>query len=322
MLHNLACLQPTPDNLIYPPNRGDYTYFEGLRHIPGRSFLVNAAWAMDASMLAYARYGRTRMTEEELSAILHDAGFTNVDTFGDNFVDNACTARGFFASNDERGLLVFRGTEGDDPNDKEADFDFVFVEDDGTRVERGFYRYVRTVWWYVSRLVAAYRRDHPTQEICVTGHSLGGALASLAFAYLRDPATSLYTFGCPRVGDRAFCGRIEAAARTQQCYRFIDNQDVVTHVPTNVPVFFPYEHPKTSLVWFDANGKMTTDEPAAPSDWAEFAQVIFGYMHGHILDSLPNPLPLPLADHSPVRYCYWIGEALQNRAPQNENPQA
>lgn len=269
---------------------------------------MEAAWAADASMFAYARYVKTRMKEAEFADILHQAGFTNVHTFGDCFADNACTARGFFASSDDRGLLAFRGTEGDNPNDKEADGDVFLIDKDGTRIHRGFDRYLRTVWWYVSRLVGAYRQSHPRQEICITGHSLGGALATLAFAYLDDPATSMYTFGCPRVGDRAFCDRITAAARAQPCYRFIDYKDVVTHVPPHLPAF-PYEHPKTRVLWFDEDGTMTASEGGAPGDWADFAQVGLGYMHGHILESLPDPLPRPLADHSPVRYCHWTGLA-------------
>ncbi len=37
MLRNLACLQPTPDNLVFPPKRGDYKYFEAPRPAPGGS---------------------------------------------------------------------------------------------------------------------------------------------------------------------------------------------------------------------------------------------------------------------------------------------
>jgi hypothetical protein len=307
MLRNLACLDPAPDNLVFPPKRGDYKYFESPHPVPGGSFLVDAAWAADAAMFAYARYGSARMQEDEFTGILHDAGFASVHTFGDCFVDNACTARGFFAANDERGVLAFRGTEKDDPYDVAADADVLLVDDRGTRVHQGFHRYLHTVWWYVNQLVGAYRKDHPTQDICVTGHSLGGALATLAFAYLHDPATSLYTFGCPRVGDRAFCDQITAAARTQRCYRVVDNQDVVTHVPL-FAAGFGYEHPATTLLWLDANGTLSINPPGLPSDWTDLVHVAFGFVNGHFIELLPTPLPRPLADHSPVRYCYWIAE--------------
>jgi Lipase (class 3) len=307
MLRNLACLEPTPDNLLYPPKRGDYQYFEAARPTPGGPFLVDAAWAADAAMFAYARYGSTRMQEDEFTVILHDAGFASVQTFGDGFVGNACTARGFFAANDQRAVLAFRGTEKDNPYDVAADADAVFIDDRGTRVHQGFHRYLQTVWWCVSRLVEAYRKDHATQDICITGHSLGAALATLAFAYLHDPATSLYTFGCPRVGDKAFCDQITTAALTQRCYRVVDNQDVVTHVPL-LTAGLEYEHPTITLLWFDPNGKLITNPPALPSDWTDLAHVAFGFVNGHFIESLPTPLPRPLADHSPVRYCYWIAQ--------------
>jgi len=308
MLRNPACLDPVPENLFFPPKRGDYVYFEAPARVPAGPYLVDAAWSADAAMFAYARYGSTRMQDAEFRNILNSAGFPSVETFGDCFVDNARTARGFFASNEDGAILAFRGTEKDNANDIAADADALLVPDLGAKVHRGFHDYLHSIWWRVAQVVQAYRTVHPAGNICITGHSLGGALATLAFAYLNDPAASLYTFGCPRVGDQAFCDRITAAARTERCYRIVDNQDVVTHVPLDV-AGFEYAHPGITVLWLDPAGNLVVDPPGLPGDWTDVAHMALGFMNGHLLEFLPKNLPRPLADHSPVRYCHWIGQA-------------
>jgi predicted lipase len=55
----------------------------------------------------------------------------------------------------------------------------------------------------VSKLLAMYRGV----EVLMTGHSLGGALTSLASYDLLDskfPVSYIYTYGQPRVGNQAF----------------------------------------------------------------------------------------------------------------------
>ena len=216
MLRNPACLDPTPENLFFPPHKGDYVYFESPPPGPGSPVEVEAAWAADAAMLAYARYGSTRMTEDEFTGILRGAGLADVHLLGDCFVDNASTARGFFAANDSYALLAFRGTEKDNAHDVAADADIPLVDSRAGRVHRGFRRYLDSVSADVVRFVGAYRTGHPTQPLCITGHSLGAALAALAFADLKDPASSLYTFGCPRVGDQEILRR-DRSARCVAC---------------------------------------------------------------------------------------------------------
>src|SRR5262249_35745652 len=57
-------------------------------------------------------------------------------------------------------------------------------------------------------------RKAPGAAVFVTGHSLGGALATLATADLVitgvSPGVSLYNFASPRVGDQSFASRFNA----------------------------------------------------------------------------------------------------------------
>jgi hypothetical protein len=63
----------------------------------------------------------------------------------------------------------------------------------------------------------------------VTGHSLGGAMATLASVRLASEGytvRAVYTFGSPRVGDRAFRRKYRLPN-----YRFVNDDDLVPHLP-------------------------------------------------------------------------------------------
>jgi hypothetical protein len=288
--------------------KGDYIYFETPPFRPGEPATVSLSRAADASMLAYARFVQQRMVLADLQEILATAGYPSVQPTGDCFVDGANTGRGYFASNDSHALLAFRGTEANNNYDKAADGEIDRTPEAGALVHSGFKRYLDLVWSQVTQCVAAYRANHPNQNICITGHSLGGALATLAFTRLNDPASSLITFGCPRVGNPGYCNLIDAAARTRACYRVVDNLDVVTHVP---PDFLSlYAHPIIAIYWLDPGHALQYNPPNLPSDSDAIAKLPRGFLATHWMEGLPNPLPEPLADHSPVRYAQYLGKSM------------
>jgi Lipase (class 3) len=227
-LRHTELLSGTLQNLYFPPNK--YTYFRSSKSLfVSGSSTVRGAWAADASMLAYARYGQNRMTDAELDTNFERGGLTykkigNWDAPG---------TQAFFASCDQFAILAFRGTEADDPEDCLYDGDLALVHEPDYRpvadnhlpglghlayvehlfsppclVHRGFQLALRSVWEQVHEIVTSYRKGHPGVEICFTGHSLGGALAVLAFSRFADPDLSLFTFGCPRTGDGPFRDRV------------------------------------------------------------------------------------------------------------------
>jgi hypothetical protein len=67
-----------------------------------------------------------------------------------------------------------------------------------------------------------------TAKIFVSGHSLGGALATMATRHLvaMNLKPILYTYASPRVGDKDFT---EPLAETQ-CYRVTNSEDIVPYV--------------------------------------------------------------------------------------------
>ncbi|KAK6024114.1 triacylglycerol lipase [Ostertagia ostertagi] len=77
----------------------------------------------------------------------------------------------------------------------------------GGSVQHYFYVALQSIWRELYAVVRKLRKTYPQHRILFTGHSLGGALASLAstmFAH-RHPSVAdrihLITFGQPRVGN-------------------------------------------------------------------------------------------------------------------------
>lgn len=106
---------------------------------------------------------------------------------------------------------------------------------------RGFWESVEDVWDVVySRFEdlqkERIKRKEKKRPLFFTGHSLGGAMATIAAArFLHEdwPFTSVYTFGQPRAMDRptARTYKLESNGRH---HRFQNNEDIVTRVPTRL----------------------------------------------------------------------------------------
>lgn len=71
----------------------------------------------------------------------------------------------------------------------------------------------------------------PDSQVFVTGHSLGGALATLATLHIRSATSlnkpTLYTFASPRVGDPTFAAHFADL----ECFRVANSEDIVPTVP-------------------------------------------------------------------------------------------
>ncbi len=87
------------------------------------------------------------------------------------------------------------------------------------------------------RLQEALRRAQqgdPNKPILFTGHSLGGALAQIAATDAREQrfnVAAVYTFGQPRVGDRAFSAHYKELGLSSKTYRHVNQGDPVPRLP-------------------------------------------------------------------------------------------
>ena len=81
----------------------------------------------------------------------------------------------------------------------------------------------------VARTVVNSVRDqlnqHAGYKVVTVGHSLGGALASLAAVALKanfpDVPLRVYTYGQPRTGDRAYANLVESLVGAGNIFRSV-----------------------------------------------------------------------------------------------------
>ncbi len=182
----------------------------------------------------------------------------------------------FVAGNDDMLVLAFRGTEPREIHDWLTDFDAAQVAGPGGKVHEGFAVALNYVWADIWQFIRTRRKQ---RALWVAGHSLGGALATLAVAKLRlekdEPVNGLYTFGQPRTGDRDFADRFDADFG-DQAFRYVNNADMVPRVPTRAMGF---SHVGT-FCYFDRDGR----ENNAMSWWDQVMDRMGGTL-ADILDS-------------------------------------
>ena len=141
--------------------------------------------------------------------------------------DAITTTNGFVASNFDHLIVSFRGT--DDVFDVATNLS---VKQDSSHehyeggVHDGFARALDRAWLELRSLIDEHHTS--AQKIWVTGHSLGGALATLAAKRLNAFMSPVHciTFGQPRVGDPTF-SRSYAVKHN----RFVNEGDVIPKLP-------------------------------------------------------------------------------------------
>lgn len=164
-------------------------------------------------------------------------------------------------------VVAFRGTWGD--NGRQAAVNFFLTdtrsivprkvdflpegEGEGARVHNGFLRGYALLRDGVRARVATVLAREPETHIYVTGHSLGGALATLAaldLDYRHGGGVQLVATGCPRVGNGAFAELVER--RLPRLLRVSVIHDPVPGVPWGAK----YQHAGRLLVLNDEGDRV------------------------------------------------------------------
>ena len=129
---------------------------------------------------------------------------------------------------DKVAVLAFRGTEANSWKDVKTDLDARFYKGEGgVKIHNGFAGAYNQVREQIRKSVDELPEGF---SLYITGHSLGGALATIAARDLedlqRDSLAACYTFGGPRVGGEEFGDDIRAPV-----YRVVNAADGVPRVP-------------------------------------------------------------------------------------------
>lgn len=178
--------------------------------------------------------GRTvrgaRKTKPLKSGLMAGLKAERLDKFG------KLPCRGFVASDDETVVLSFRGTVRkinkfedfvDSLSQWLINFNFAQTSRNGYRVHRGFDGELNSVYREIKTMVRDHGGDRKT--LLVTGHSAGGALATLAARRLKEdgvPVDAAFVYASPRVGDEKYRDSYNVPL-----YRLEYQDDIVPHLP-------------------------------------------------------------------------------------------
>jgi hypothetical protein len=173
----------------------------------------------------------------------------------------------------------------------------------GGRVHQGFYKAWTEIATPVRRALLKSKIQHPEYKVIITGHSLGGAIATIAAAHLRaidGYQLDLYTYGQPRVGNNVFTDFV--SWQPGRLFRVTHGNDPVPKVPL---VILDYRHTSPEI-WLNGNA---TD----PERWPlNLIKTCYGSLNFACNSNLS--LPITIADHS-----NYFGPMTCSKAASNAN---
>lgn len=146
----------------------------------------------------------------------------------------------------------------------------------GARVHSGFLDSYADIASSIRAVIVMLLRRYPEARVLVTGHSLGGAVATLCAADLKyhlgqASKVELVTFHSPRVGNEAFASFINFIFKTSETNpeggtyftrRFTNKDDPMVHLP---PSFLYFQH-LNQEVWVNLEDETRACDPGLGED--------------------------------------------------------
>lgn len=272
----------------------------------------NAYWMSLFSNLVYLKKNDSTGDKEDFSPdsdlILEklkalDSDFLSVESF------NLNSSQSIIVQHQNYVVGVFRGT--DELKDWLDNVRIFPTKGPFGNVHSGFYNALLDVWkrkkmWDRIKELQYRGAGEVKRSLWLTGHSLGGAMATLAAACLAKeniPLYGVYTFGQPRCGDDNFQVKFDSKLK-EKFFRFQNRNDIVTRIPARA---MGYEH-VGRYIYITENRELKSDV----SWWYRFVESIEGIVE----DILDNDIRLNAIDDHRLEQEYIEGiKAWGNRLP-------
>uniref|UniRef100_A0A914C6X8 Fungal lipase-like domain-containing protein n=1 Tax=Acrobeloides nanus TaxID=290746 RepID=A0A914C6X8_9BILA len=166
-----------------------------------------------------------------------DAKQTHTVSCGMENENNECQMLVAVSTQSSTIVLAFRGTIGASQflNELKSGYDMSIVFDGAPRVNSYFYKSMLKLWDSVIKDIVT-NPGYSGYRIIITGHSLGGALASLTAYQIRYNVSNtspdqihLVTFGEPRTGDYIYANNLRNYIN--YIFRVVHGSDPIPHLP-------------------------------------------------------------------------------------------
>ncbi len=286
--------------------------------------MAERAYSEDVALITAQASAWAYSDLETEVARMKDVGFA-ADCAEGFRVDNSALFLNTYAvllldSSRREAVLAFRGTEFANGHYvdllTDAAIDPVqYKNERNLRVHGGFFLNALAIWPKILRGIEAKLAQ--IDRLYVTGHSLGGALATLwvaelfleeesnehhaLYEQLRQRYSGLYTFGQPMVGDLHFASRCEELFG-KSTFRHVYKADLVPQLPpksTGNFMHFGHEY----QVGPDSQWHLAFDQTTqAYTLLLSLPLAGMAFIARQFLWSRKLPFNVSLADHSPLNY--------------------
>lgn len=187
---------------------------------------------------------KPRGLQETAISLISEAADASVCLAGSALTFPICPATDFL-SRLGSNIVAFFSPASSDARPGTADTSLPLCDD--CLLHSGFFAAFETMKDSMLSEITNQVAANPNATVIVTGHSLGGAVATIAGAYLRKNGIpcDLYTFGSPRVGNEAFANFV--SGQDGRTFRITNQQDPVTVVPGMCSTGYAHTTPE---IWF------------------------------------------------------------------------